>query len=193
MQTFQALGEGKLPMFSEEPACAKYCPNLTFQQRLMGFAGCAGMGWVLSLMGTFTLIGGHSEKNIITFVILYIIGNVIALCATGFLLGPKSQCRQMFHVTRRYTTTFYLIMLIVVFSVAVAKQHIGIVLTLLFIEILAAIWYSISYIPFARKAVIAFAKRTICKPCYDVYAESGGGGGGGGGGGSKGFQFLPDN
>ena len=28
------------------------------------------------LKGTFTLIGGPSEKNIITFVILYVIGNV---------------------------------------------------------------------------------------------------------------------
>lgn len=45
---------------------------------------------------------------------------VAALCATGFLLGPRSQCRQMFHPTRRYTTSFYLIMMIIVFAVAVA-------------------------------------------------------------------------
>ena len=63
----------------------------------------------------------------------------------------------------------------------------GIILVLLFIEILAAFWYSISYIPFGRKMVIAFLKRTICKPCFDLYSESGGGGGG-----KKGFDFLPD-
>lgn len=34
MQTFQALGNGQLPTFGEEPAFAKYCPNLTFQQAM---------------------------------------------------------------------------------------------------------------------------------------------------------------
>lgn len=64
----KSIGNGQLPTFTEEPACAQYCPNLTFQQvsvwfescsingaedyfqRLIGFAGCAAFGWVLSLM-----------------------------------------------------------------------------------------------------------------------------------------------
>jgi hypothetical protein len=44
------------------------------------------------------------------------------------------------------------------------------------VEILAAVWYSISYIPFGRKMVITCMKKTICKPCFDVYEESKGGG-----------------
>lgn len=67
-----------------------------------------------------TLIGGPTENNIRIFVALFVVGNVIAICSSGFLLGPRSQCRQMFHPTRRYTTLFYLATLIVVFSVAVA-------------------------------------------------------------------------
>lgn len=118
--TVNNMTGGQLPMFAEEPACAKYCPNLTFKQRIIGFAGCAGMGVLLSFMGTMTLIGGPTKNNVRTFIILYIFGNVIALCSTGFLLGPRSQCRQMFHPTRRYSTCFYLVMLIIVFSVAVA-------------------------------------------------------------------------
>ena len=35
-------------------------------------------------------------------------------------IGPKTQCNKMWHVRRRYTTAFYLIMLIAVFAVAVA-------------------------------------------------------------------------
>mmetsp|Transcript_4347 Transcript_4347/g.3897 ORF Transcript_4347/g.3897 Transcript_4347/m.3897 type:complete len:191 (-) Transcript_4347:97-669(-) len=174
------LGQTQIPGFTEEPACAKYCPNLSYKQRVYGFVGCAAMGWILSFMGTMTLIGGPTPKNITTFAVLYVIGNVIALCATGFLLGPRNQCRQMWHPTRRYTTAFYLVMLIIVFAVAVAKQNVGIVIVLLLIQICAAFWYSISYIPFGRKIVIAFLRRTICKPCFELYDQAKGEGGGSG-------------
>lgn len=159
-----------IPGFREEPACAKYCPKLTYKQRLIGFFSCAALGWVLSLIGTLTLVGGATDENIRIFIILYVIGNVIALCATGFLLGPRSQCRKMWAPTRRYTTAFYLLMLIVVFVVAVLKQNILLILFLLFIEICAALWYSISYIPFGRKIVCKFFRTTgVCMPCFYVY------------------------
>jgi general stress protein CsbA len=161
-----------LPVFQDEPACAQYCPKLTFQQRIIGFGACFGIGWLMSFMGTLTLIGGPSTTNIRTFIILYIFGNVIALCATGFLLGPRTQCQKMFHPTRRYSTIFYLVMLIIVFAVAVAKQHIALVLVLLFIEVLAALWYSISYIPFARKIVIGILRRSPCGPLFDAVDQA---------------------
>ena len=66
-----------------------------------------------------TLIGGVTAENLRTFAILYVLGNIIALIATGFLLGPASQCKKMWAETRRYSTAFYLIMLIVVFAVAI--------------------------------------------------------------------------
>ena len=65
------------------------------------------------------------------------------------------------------------------------KQNIGIVLVLLIIEVMAATWYAISYIPFGRKLVIAFLRRTICKPCFAVYDSAKGTGGGGKSGGSS--------
>lgn len=75
----------------------------------------------------------------------------------------------MWAPTRRYTTAFYLLMLIVVFIVAVLKQNVILVLFLLFIEVLAAIWYSISYIPFGRKICLQFLRQIgICYPCFAV-------------------------
>lgn len=168
-----------IPGFQEEPACAKCCPKLTFKQRIIGFASCCGFGYILSLIGSLTLIGGPTDTNIRTFICLYVFGNIIALCATGFLLGPKSQCKKMWDPTRRFSTAAYLGLLIIVFAVAVAKQNVGLVLFLLFLEVLAGTWYALSYIPFGRKAATACLKRTICKPCWDVYQESKGGGGGG--------------
>lgn len=144
--TIAVVGAGASTLsFSEEPACAKYCPNLSFRDRIIGFTASAGIGWLLSFIGTMTLLGGPSAKNITSFAVLYVLGNVTALCATGFLLGPRSQCRyrltiilyivfisindnesnrKMWDPTRRYTTAFYLIMLIIVFSVALAVSRI---------------------------------------------------------------------
>jgi hypothetical protein len=158
-----------LPFFQEEPACAQMCPNLSYQHRLIGFVSCAFIGWLLSFIGTLTLIGGFTTENVRTFAALYVVGNLIALAATGFLIGPKSQCIKMWAVTRRFTTAFYLIMLIVVFIVAVMKQNIFLVLFLLFVEVLAAVWYSISYIPFGRKIVLQFFRSTgACFPCFYI-------------------------
>ena len=74
-------------------------------------------------------------------------------------------------------------MLIVVFAVALAKQSIILVLFLLFVEILAGIWYAASYIPYGRKMILAFLRKTCCGPCFEAYdaavADSGGGGSGG--------------
>lgn len=138
------------------------------------------------------MIGGPTPSNIQAFAVLYAVGNFIALAATGFLLGPKTQCRKMWHPTRRYTTAFYLSMLIIVLAVGAAKQNVGIVIVLLIIQVCAGFWYGMSYVPFGRKMVITFLRSTICKPCAQVYDQitgkqstfdkiTGGGGGGGGG------------
>jgi hypothetical protein len=59
----------------------------------------------------------------------------------------------------------------------IQKQHVALILFLLFVEILAGFWYAASYIPFGRKMILACLKRTICKPCCDAYEASKGSGG----------------
>jgi len=135
----------------------------------MGFIGCSVVGFLLSLIGTLVLFNGLSTSNVRIFAVLYVLGNIIALCATGFLLGPKAQCRKMWLPTRRWSTAFYLLMIIIVFIVALLKQNVFLVLFLLVIEILAGTWYSISYIPFGRKIVLTFLRSLgICFPCFYV-------------------------
>lgn len=136
----------------------------------MGYAACTGVGFLLSLLGTLVLFGGTNSKNIRTFAVLYVLGNVAALCATGFLLGPKQQCIKMWLPTRRWSTAFYLLMIIIVFVVALLRQSVFLVLFLLLVEILAGTWYSISYIPFGRKIVCSFFRSLgIFGPCFYVY------------------------
>jgi hypothetical protein len=51
-------------------------------------------------------------------------------------------------------------MLVVVLVVALLQADIVVIMILLVIEILAAIWYMISYIPFGRKMVLSFMRST---------------------------------
>ncbi len=180
------------------------------------------------------LVGGPTPAHITSFAVLYCIGNALALLATGFLVGPRSQCRKMIDPTRRVSTAIYLSLLIIVFAVALAvsrrrrrrrsscccccccynydivisncirglsiylsltlslnlspslsiylqKQSIYLILFLLFLQILSGIWYSASYVPFGRNMIKTILKKTICKPCWDMYEEMKGEGGGGGG------------
>ena len=82
----------------------------------------------------------------------------------------------MWKPTRRFTTAFYLIMLIVVLAVAVAKFELDgkiyLILFLLFVQICAGVWYGLSYIPYGRDMASGVIRRTyICFPCYFVYDE----------------------
>lgn len=165
-------GTSMIPGFQDEPACADCCPKLTYSQRLFGFVGCTALGYLMAFMGSMVLFGGFSDEKIRTFIVLYIIGNIISLLATGFLSGPKQQCIKMWDKTRRFSTAFYLSMLIVVFAVAVTKQNIFLILFLLFVSYCAGIWYSASFIPFGRKMILGCLKSTICKPCWDVYEST---------------------
>lgn len=49
------------------------------------------------------------------------------------------------------------------------KQHILLVLFLLLLEVCAAVWYSVSYIPYGR----TFIKNTCLRPCKDMCKDEG--------------------
>ncbi len=67
-----------------------------------------------------------TTAGIRNFAALYVVGNCIALCSTGFLVGPKNQCKKMFDKTRRFSTIAYIVMLITVFACAMAVSTGGV-------------------------------------------------------------------
>ncbi len=70
-----------------------------------------------------------TSSTLQTFIAMYVVGNFICLTATGFLLGPAAQWGKMWAETRRFSTAFYLAMLIIVFAVAIAVSYNQIVLS----------------------------------------------------------------
>ncbi|XP_037083104.1 vesicle transport protein SFT2B-like isoform X1 [Pollicipes pollicipes] len=124
--------------------------TLSWSTRLTGFVICFVTGIVCSLLGSVLF---WFKNGIVIFCILYTIGNITAMASTLFLMGPVKQIRNMFAKTRAIATVVVLIS-IVLTIVAAALGKKGLVLIFCIIEFLAMTWYSISYIPFARDAVL---------------------------------------
>lgn len=112
------------------PAADSVCPNLTFKQRVWGCVYCSGTGMALSFLG-FLLWWTH---HIAGFATTYTLGNIVSLCSTGFLFGPKRQCRSMFAANRIHATGIYLGAMLLTLIVAFARGPTPIVLALIFIQ-----------------------------------------------------------
>ena len=159
------LGPEKTQMEQMEDDMCAFCPKLTYTQRIIGFCSCWGGGYLLSFCSTIAL-WDLSSQGLTNFAVLYVLGNCIALCATGFLVGPRQQCHKMFDPTRRIACVIYLVLLITVFVLAMCRVNVWLIIFVLIIEMMAATWYALSYIPWGRKMCIEFFKALPCiKPC----------------------------
>jgi hypothetical protein len=139
-------------------------PPRQYTQRITGFAACWAGGYLLSFCSTLSLMN-RSEQGVRNFAALYVVGNCVAICSTGFLLGPRRQCKKMFHKTRRVACVIYLVLLLTVFICALSDVPFGVVIVLFFMQMAAAFWYAISYIPYGRRMVISFVKDGACFKC----------------------------
>jgi Got1/Sft2-like family len=66
------------------------------KQRFYGFGICFAAGFMISFFSTFLLFSG----KVSAFAILYSLGNIISLIATGFLVGFVAQLTKMFDKSR---------------------------------------------------------------------------------------------
>ncbi|KAH9951295.1 SFT2-domain-containing protein [Amylocystis lapponica] len=124
--------------------------GLTRTQRLYGFAGCLAAGFVLSLLGSILLFVGQLGS----FAVLYAFGTVISLAGTGFLLGFWKQTTLMFKPVRIVATIVFIASIVLVFIGAFLIRSDILCIIFVIIEYLAYLWYTLSYIPYARSAVL---------------------------------------
>ncbi|XP_065868047.1 uncharacterized protein [Euphorbia lathyris] len=121
--------------------------SLSPTQRMYAFASCFLAGVICMLLSFIVFV------KPIRFAILFTFGNVLAVGSTALLIGPAQQLRMMFDSARIYATAIYIGF--VVFSLICALLIHSKILTIIavFCEICALVWYSLSYIPFARRMV----------------------------------------
>lgn len=142
---------GTIPetQFFEGDSAFKFL-GLTRTQRLYGFAGCLALGFILSILGSALLFLGQLGS----FAILYAMGTVISLIGTGFLIGFAKQLKLMFKPVRVVATIIFLGSIILVFIGAFVINSDLLCIILVIVEYLAYTWYTLSYIPYARSAVL---------------------------------------
>mmetsp|Transcript_4871 Transcript_4871/g.7213 ORF Transcript_4871/g.7213 Transcript_4871/m.7213 type:complete len:239 (-) Transcript_4871:61-777(-) len=140
------------------------CPKLTFQQRVIGFASCYGLGYLITF-GSFGLFIRLVEGNPLPFVTMYTLGNILSLLSSVFLCGPKRQFKNMFDQKRRTTSMLYLSTLFLTIVVAClpfdSTIKLSILVLLLVTQICASLWYSLSYIPFGRRTAQRCLKKSL--------------------------------
>lgn len=131
--------------------------TLSTKQRLYGFAICLAAGITCTLMSM--LVFFHPIKFGITFSF----GNLLALGSTAFLIGPKRQFTMMLDPVRIYATAIYMASIIIALFCAVYVRNKLLTLLAIVLEFGALVWYSLSYIPFARSMV-----SKIMASCFDT-------------------------
>uniref|UniRef100_A0A0B6ZHB4 Vesicle transport protein n=1 Tax=Arion vulgaris TaxID=1028688 RepID=A0A0B6ZHB4_9EUPU len=125
--------------------------TLSWSTRIKGFLICFVLGVVLSILGSCLLF---MRNGLIIFGVLYTIGNILSLGSTCFLMGPCNQLKKMFAKTRIIATIMVFVMFILTLVCAFAVKNAPLTIVCCILQFLALTWYSISYIPFARDAVM---------------------------------------
>ncbi|XP_063322654.1 SFT2 domain containing 2b isoform X2 [Pelmatolapia mariae] len=119
---------------------ANQASTLSWGTRVKGFLICFVLGVVCSILGTCLLwVPGF---GLAVFAVLYSLGNICALSSTMFLMGPCRQLKTMWAKERVLATIIML------------WKNNGLALLFCILQFLAFTWYGLSYIPFARDAII---------------------------------------
>ncbi|URE21584.1 Got1/Sft2-like family [Musa troglodytarum] len=120
---------------------------LPLGQRLYGFAASLVIGFAFVLLSLIVFY------RPIKFGIMFTFGNILAVGSTAFLIGPVQQARMMLDPVRIYATAIYVGSAIVALVCALWIHSKMLTLIAIIIEICALVWYSLSYVPFARRMV----------------------------------------
>lgn len=125
--------------------------TLSYSTRVKWFIICFAVGILSSILGTALLFLPNGLK---LFAVFYTLGNISALASTCFLMGPLKQLKRMFEPTRLIATIVMLLCLVLTLCSVFWWGKKGLAIIFCILQFLAMTWYSISYIPFARDAVI---------------------------------------
>ncbi|KAJ8350696.1 hypothetical protein SKAU_G00258260 [Synaphobranchus kaupii] len=137
---------------------ANRASTLSWATRVKGFVACFAFGVVFSVLGVCLL--WLPKIGVILFAVFYTFGNIASLASTMFLLGPWKQLKRMCEKTRAFATILMLLFLGLTLCAAFWWKNFWLALLFCVLQFVSFAWYGLSYIPFARDAVLKLF--TIC-------------------------------
>ncbi|XP_031695153.1 SFT2 domain containing 2a [Anarhichas minor] len=126
--------------------------TLGWGTRLKGFVACFVVGGVCTVLGVCLLF--LPRIGIILFIVFYTLGNLCTLGSTMFLMGPMKQVKRMCDKTRALATALMITCLVLTLCAVFWWKNFGLALLFVILQVLSFAWYSLSYIPFVRDAII---------------------------------------
>ncbi|KAG9277553.1 vesicle transport protein SFT2B-like [Astyanax mexicanus] len=126
--------------------------TLGWGTRVKAFIACFALGVLCSVLGTCLL--WVPKSGLILFAVFYTFGNISSLLSTMFLMGPLKQVKRMCDKTRALATAIMITCLVLTLCAAFWWKNKGLALLFCILQFLAFTWYGLSYIPFARDALI---------------------------------------
>jgi hypothetical protein len=135
----------------EENVLSSLFPELSLRERLIGFACCYALGFLISL-SSFGAFNELMDGEPLRFAVLYSFGNMTSLCASLFLVGFKQQIKNMTNKKRKVTAIVYLTCLFVTpLTAYLVPEMQALIVTLVFVQWASLSWYSLSYVPFGQR------------------------------------------
>lgn len=128
--------------------------ELTMTQRLSGFFMSLGMGvtFIIIAISFVPTLALFPKK----FAFFYSCGSLFCVMSTAFLVGFKKQVTMMFEQHRSQAAAAYVVSLFMTLISAAQWQSTVLSIAFASIQIVAVLWYSLSFIPFARQVVGQF-------------------------------------
>ncbi|XP_012683696.1 SFT2 domain containing 2a [Clupea harengus] len=141
---------------------ANEASSLGWGTRVKGFIACMVIGVGCTILGVGCLF--IPKIGLLLFIVFYTFGNVCSLFSTMFLMGPLRQLKRMCDKTRAFATAVMLTCLVLTLCAVLWWKIFILALVLVILQSIAFAWYGLSYIPFARDAVLKFLSM-MCRMC----------------------------
>lgn len=153
----------------EDDCLTRLLPDLSWDDRLLGFLGCFCVGCALSLssMFSFTLmLSGYPAQ----FALKLSAGNVLSICSASFLAGPRSQLDKMRDPSRIGATLMYVSSIVATLTAAFVIKMALVTIIAIVCQMVALFWYGVSFIPYGRhlvKSCVGRVCKSGCGSCAD--------------------------
>ncbi|VDN90330.1 unnamed protein product [Brugia pahangi] len=142
---------------TDETSENHFVSSLSWDLRLQCFLGCLCLSIICSLAGSALLF----TWKITGFTVMISLGSILSLFGTCFLMGPLRQLQKMFERGRFLASLMYLLSIVLTLLAGLVLSNPPLALVFVIGQYISMAWYSITYIPFAREAILS-----LCCKCF---------------------------